>query len=456
MDTIYTLAWISAPVLGYLNGSWLDCLIMLVVVYFVIYIVPTWFGFYPMWAYDALLLFETPENSLVVTCIFSFSDKITVSDYQNCFKKTLVQDKRFTQKIVALLGRFYWKDDNNFNIDNHFIAHPEPITKPELEAYVSSKCTEPLSFDKPLYEFHIFENFESGSAVVFRFHHCLSDGVSMLSSITWCADEGSCKKLYMPKGLSKFKHFKILLMTLATSLLLLTKLILKTKNKNSLKSEKLSGTKSISWSDKIILKGIFMHCKEKKYTFNDYLTATVLQSLQECAGTNLGKVTMNVPVSLVHQPEDGSFMKLENNLVVVTMEFPEITEKLPYQCSEIFNELKKSIEPYVNFYTAKLTIALLPKFIMQKMVFYIVDKSTLLFSNAAGPREPVYYSGKKFDRFISMSPNMANCGLSITALSYMNHFTVICYADAAVLKDTKKFIEILSEKLNKINSKYLD
>jgi hypothetical protein len=391
-----------------------------------------------------------------VTSIGIFSEKITIGEYKSCFSRGLPKDQKLTSKVVKILGRYYWKPDTSFNLDNHFIRHTEQVSKEDLEKFMSEISSKSLDMDKPLYQLHLFENFETTSAVVFRFHHSIADGLSITSFVLWCADEGSCKKLYSPKGLGFFKKILVILVTGLTSVYFLIKFMMKKKDVNILHKDQLSGEKTICWSDKIRLKGIFKYCKEKKITFNDFLTANVLQSLQEYAGCELGTITANIPVSLVGQPEDGSFMKMENNLVVVTTEFPEVSDDLPYQCSKIFNQMKNSIDPFVSFYSVKLGISILPKFIMKNLVFYLVNKATLVFSNAGGPREPVYYCGKKFERIIPNSPNMANSGLSVTAFSYTDHFTIICYADKVVMQDSKKFLKILSEKLENINKKHLD
>ena len=456
IDAIFTFFWFAVPSYAWQNYSWVECLYSIIIIYLAVYYLPLFFGLKPMSACDSLMFYETSTNKLVVTSIGIFSEKITLEQYKTCFSRGLGKDEKLISVVVKRLGRYYWKKDKNFNIDNHFIRHTEQVHKSDLEVFMSKIASDSLEFSKPLYELHLFENYESSSAVVFRFHHSIADGLSIGSYVVWCADEGSCKKLYTPKGLSFLKRLLVILLTSLLSPYFLIKFMMKKKDSNPFHKDQLSGIKSISWTEKIYLKGILKHCKSNGLTFNDYLTATVLETLQDYAGCDLGTITANIPVSLVGQPENGDFMKLENNLVVVTTEFPKPSQNLPYECAKIFSNMKNSLDPFVSFYSVKAGISLLPQVVMKNLVFYLVNKATLVFSNAGGPREAVFYCGKKFDRIIPNSPNMANSGISVTAFSYMDHFTIICYSDKAAMKDSHRFLDIIYRKLELVNQKFLD
>lgn len=78
------------------------------------------------------------------------------------------------------------------NVDDHIVvpslAHDDVGTNPEqvVENYVASLSTLPMDFSRPLWEFHIL-NFPTSSTVaataVFRCHHSLGDGTSMISLV---------------------------------------------------------------------------------------------------------------------------------------------------------------------------------------------------------------------------------------------------------------------------------
>ena len=454
-DVIYFCIWISAPTLCYQYYTWIEALGSVFIIYFILNVLPYAFGLEPMQGRDSLFLYETKTNKLLVTSIAIFSEKISLKQYKSCAKKALNADPRVKKCMVRYFGRYFWKNDPDYDDRNHYIVHSEKTSKSKLENFMTRISTQDLDFSHPPYQIHFFKNYEENkTAVIFKFHHSFCDGLAIVSMMTWCADEGSCKIFYSPKEIHFLKKLILYLLTLFTFVFYLLTTLLQKKDINKLHSQKLSGEKSISWTNKITLKGILEYCHSKHYTFNDLLTSVVLESLQEYSGCNLGTITATIPFSLRGQPKDGSFLKLENDLAIFPIEFPEISSNLPDECSKIFNSLKESIKPFVMCQVMRLGVSLLPRFLMKFLVFFVVNKATLLFSNVGGPKGPIYYGGKKYEQIIGMSPNMARCGISLTSFSYTDHFTVTCYADKNLIAKPKEFLNIVERKLQKINKKY--
>ena len=52
--------------------------------------------------------------------------------------------------------------------------------KQALERFVADLASEPLDYAHPLWQIHIIEKFEGGAAVVFRIHHAVADGISLV------------------------------------------------------------------------------------------------------------------------------------------------------------------------------------------------------------------------------------------------------------------------------------
>ena len=38
----------------------------------------------------------------------------------------------------------------------------------------------PLDFSKPMWQFHLVEDYQGGSAVILRIHHCYADGIALI------------------------------------------------------------------------------------------------------------------------------------------------------------------------------------------------------------------------------------------------------------------------------------
>ena len=73
------------------------------------------------------------------------------------------------------------------------VALPGTAGKQELQALVSRLASTPLDPARPLWQFHLVENFAGGSALIARIHHCYADGIALvqvLLSMTDAAPNG--------------------------------------------------------------------------------------------------------------------------------------------------------------------------------------------------------------------------------------------------------------------------
>jgi diacylglycerol O-acyltransferase / wax synthase len=447
-DLCYFLLWVTIPALFYVYVSFIAAVGVSALIWVLLNIFPRLFGLKPMSGRDSLFMLDVESNKLLVTSLSVLATRITLEECKSNMRKALTADPKIRQKIIRFMGRYYWKEDEMFDEKNHYLVYSKNINKQGLEEYVNSLLTKDLNPDHPPYEIHLLENYEKDQSVIlFRFHHALADGLAMVSMTLWCADEGSCKIFYSPAQPGLLKKCAMYSLAIATFLIYIFLLFIQKKDKSKLHGVKLSGVKRMAWSNKIWITPLKQFCAAKNITFNDLLTAVVLESTQKYSGEDLGNITMTIPISLRGQPKDGSFLKLENDLTILPIVFPKVNKSLIDNCAKLYKRLKTSIQPFVVCLAMRAGANYLPEFIMKFLTFYIVNKATMLFSNVGGPKGPIFYSGHKYDNFISMSPNMARCGISVTSFSYIDHFVITCYADTAVMPDPKKFISTIESTL---------
>ena len=91
---------------------------------------------------------------------------------------------RFRQRITRAslnLANPRWADDPGFDLRWHVrhSALPKPGTGDQLRDYVGRVMSEPLDFDRPLWQIYLIEGLEGGRfAMISKTHHALVDGVS--------------------------------------------------------------------------------------------------------------------------------------------------------------------------------------------------------------------------------------------------------------------------------------
>ena len=89
-----------------------------------------------------------------------------------------------------------WVPDETFDLANHLheVVLPEPAGKRELEAVVSRLMSEPLSFQRSPWSFHLVRHVGddagvAGSAIIGRIHHVIGDGIALMHVLIHAVDE---------------------------------------------------------------------------------------------------------------------------------------------------------------------------------------------------------------------------------------------------------------------------
>src|SRR4051812_2381472 len=91
---------------------------------------------------------------------------------------------RYRQKLAFPrfeMGRPFWIDDPNFNVDYHVrhTALPSPGSEEQLRQLAGRIFSQRLDRSKPLWEIWLVQGLEDGSfALISKTHHALVDGVS--------------------------------------------------------------------------------------------------------------------------------------------------------------------------------------------------------------------------------------------------------------------------------------
>jgi hypothetical protein len=60
-----------------------------------------------------------------------------------------------------------------------------------LQERVGVLASEPLDPRRPLWQFHLIDGYEGGSALIARVHHCIGDGIALISVMMAITDGGS-------------------------------------------------------------------------------------------------------------------------------------------------------------------------------------------------------------------------------------------------------------------------
>jgi diacylglycerol O-acyltransferase / wax synthase len=149
----------------------------------------------------AWLRMESPSNLMMIVGVMMFRERLDLAQVKRVIEARWLGFRRFKQKAVQDSSGAYWDDDEQFDIANHVhqIALPGKGTKQDLEDLVSDIACTPLDFSKPLWQFQIVDNYQGGSALISRIHHCYADGIALIQVLLSMTAESAKASLDLPK-----------------------------------------------------------------------------------------------------------------------------------------------------------------------------------------------------------------------------------------------------------------
>lgn len=445
----------------------------------------------PLTNVDAAWLgMEDPTNLMMVSGILVFETPIDIDKLYTVLENRLLQFRRFRQRVVQsrLPGVSpYWEDDPNFDIKTHVrrIGLPAPGDKTALQQLASELMSTPLDFSRPLWQLHLIDNVDQGSAIMARLHHCIADGMALVMVLlsltdftpnapqqvgpadTKTANEGlGLVSALLQQASSTAKSVRnltgriisesvesLINPTHAIELALkgsdnafaASRLVLRTPDPKTLFKGPLGVSKRASWSKPIPLKQVKAVKSVMDATVNDVLVSAMtggLRRYMESRGEAVEGLNFRaaVPVNLRSQEEMG---ELGNKFGIVFLSLPvgivDPVERL-HEVRSRMNELKESKEASAAFTILK-GIGLSPRDIQDELVKLFGSKATAVLTNVPGPPMPLYLAGSKIESLMFWVPQSGRVSLGISILSYAGHVHLGIASDEGLVPNPEAIIE---------------
>ncbi|MDQ5887482.1 MAG: diacylglycerol O-acyltransferase / wax synthase, partial [Pseudomonadota bacterium] len=130
----------------------------------------------------AWLRMDRRTNLMMIVGVLMFEERMDYERLRAVLEERFLHYERFRQRVVKIGASHYWENDPLFSLQNHLqvLDLPGDAGKVELENLVSDLTSTPLDQSRPLWHFHLVENYNGGSALVARIHHCYADGISLI------------------------------------------------------------------------------------------------------------------------------------------------------------------------------------------------------------------------------------------------------------------------------------
>lgn len=430
----------------------------------------------------AWLRMDSPTNLMVVNSVLWFDEPVSEEALRTVVGERLVDRfRRFRQRAVEDRGT-WWEDDPGFDLAHHIhrIELPPPRRRRELEALVASYLTVPLDRTRPLWELYVIDHYHGGTALFFRMHHCIADGIALtrvLLSLTDGGEEyagvvaddphrqrgrlGEVAGAAVHEAVQVATHPRHLLDLAATGLSdarAVAKLVALPPEPHAL-TRRTGPDKQVVWSDPIPLDRVKAAGHATGTTVNDVLLAAVAGALRadrERRGDRATDTRVVVPFNLhpLDQPLPAS---LGNRFGLVYLDLPVGKETRQERLEEMarrMQAIKHSAEGTVAFGILDV-VGRSPAVVEKTVVDVFAAKGSAVMTNVAGPRRPVTLAGSTLRGTIGWVPMSGSIGLGVSIFSYAGDIVLGLAVDRLQVADAHLLMEDVLDELQALTAAHV-
>ncbi|MCA9902733.1 MAG: wax ester/triacylglycerol synthase family O-acyltransferase, partial [Anaerolineae bacterium] len=142
---------------------------------------------------SAFYYVEQPETPMNIGALTIYDGHVDFQAFVQLIDSRLQLAPRYFQRIVQApfhLGQPTWITDPSFYLRNHVkrVVLPTPATEEQLRIKVGELLSCTLDRSKPLWEIYLIEGLEKRTAIFFKVHHCMVDGLAAVELFTMLMD----------------------------------------------------------------------------------------------------------------------------------------------------------------------------------------------------------------------------------------------------------------------------
>jgi WS/DGAT/MGAT family acyltransferase len=429
----------------------------------------------------AWLRMDNPTNLMMIVGVMMFEGKLSRAALKRVVESRFLAFRRFASRAVQDAAGAWWESDDALDLDHHVqrVTLPAPGGKEQLERVVSALASTPLDPDRPLWQFHLVDNYQGGTALISRIHHCYADGIALVQvmlSLTHDTAEGSlemeaeaiepdpgaeadfwakimkpvagalegAKQLGVQGILGKGKDFAAEAARLA---------LMGSDAQTRFKGP-LGTRKRVAWADPLPLDEVKVVGKALGCSINDVLLSMAAGALRDYLlekGDAVDGIEIRaiVPVNL-RPVEQGK--NLGNHFGLVFLDLPIGTE----HPLERLYEVRRRMQALKGSYQPVIALALLsavgygPRMVQEQVTQLLGANASAVMTNVPGPQVPLYLAGKRITGIEFWVPQSGSIGMGISILSYDGRIQFGVITDAGLVPDPDRIVERFDDEFDKL------
>lgn len=457
----------------------------------------------------AWLRMDSPSNLMMIVGVWILQPALSRDALAERITERLLRYRRFRQIAREDAAGAAWLDDPDFDLARHLGTHRLKRARGQsaqeaLQARVAALAMQPLDHAHPLWRFELIEQYEGGSALIARIHHCIGDGIALISVMMSLVDGGApppqrsrrkparegvagaedwvADTLIRPLGDLTARALEVAGGGAAKSLALVAApqqaftgtvdqaldiarlggqlasdaaalALMPDDSKTRLKGMP-GAVKKVAWCQPIPLDAVKAVGKAFNASVNDVLLSCVAGAIGHYLrglgdNTEGQEIRAMVPINL--RPLEDAW-KLGNRFGLVPLLLPigitNPVERL-YAVRARMNELKGSLQPLLAFGVLSLA-GLLIKPAQDALLSLFGRKTTAVMTNVPGPAKKLQVCGSTLEQTMFWVPQTGTVGLGVSVLSYGGGVQFGVIADTALCPEPQAIIDGFTPAFNQL------
>ncbi|MFO1327083.1 MAG: wax ester/triacylglycerol synthase family O-acyltransferase [Rubrivivax sp.] len=441
----------------------------------------------------AWLRMDNDVNLMMITGVWLLTPAVTLAAVRQRIADKLLKYDRFRQRIEHDAVGASWVEDRHFDLEHHVAPEvlrvlPGQTERQALQELCGRLATEPLDARRPLWQFHVIESYEGGSALLARIHHCIADGIALISVMQSITDGGAdpprqsthghhhedegdwlsravlepltelaTKAVAMygegvSRSLDALSHpqqpllgsIEMARTGLKVAQDVAALALLSDDSPTRLKGRPL-GRKAVAWCEPLPLDDVKIVGKGLACSVNDVLLSCAAGAIGSYL-RDLGddpdgqEIRAMVPVNL--RPLEQAW-QLGNRFGLAPLTLPigiaNPIERV-YAVRRRMSELKGSYQPLLAF--AVLSVSgLLVKPAQDALLGLFAKKTTAVMTNVPGPGQPLRFCGSTLRQNLFWVPASGDVGVGLSILSYAGGVQFGLITDRALCPQPQRIID---------------
>lgn len=400
---------------------------------------------------------DTDKNLMVINSILLFEGAVDMERLISTIGLRLPNYPRFTQKVEHRRGRPHWVEDEQFNIAQHIKLEQmsQEASGEQLRGHMTRIAHLPLEHDRPMWHMTVLDRVSGGHAIVFRVHHCITDGLGLVHVLNHLTDDnGVHGRTPSPVGhphRATVAHDTVCSavargVTWLKIAFHVARLSLLWPDAPSQFKTPMKGAKQLVWLPPLEMERVRAMSKRMGVTLNDVWVAAVSGALRQYLGERGQRPdgrALRAAVTFNLREKNNAF-QLGNEFGLVAVDLPTNVDDPCVrlrQSSARMTAIKRSHQPRATM--AFLSIAgCLPTALQHFALNLFTSKGSVVLTNIEGPASRRYLAGSHMTDLICWVPQAGKLGVGLAFISYAGQIQLALFVDTDLVPDPDRLMAL--------------